>query len=214
MTLLIGIPYHLTKSLYTLNHSLTQNNIELKKFKRNIKIFKFFFSNSRHIENIRPIHNEVVLGNPNASFEIVGVTNPLCGYCKAAFESYMKILKSDSDDICIRLRFNSGSQFKDQTHVKISFRLMEIYFEKGHKEFIEALEYWYENKDIDDWFKNYGLPDYNKNAAEVLSSQKDWLDHNELNYTPATFLNNVLYPKEYSYDEFPFFISELIDSRD
>ncbi|SHI84401.1 hypothetical protein [Aquimarina spongiae] len=45
-----------------------------------------------------------------------------------------------------------------------------------------------------------------------LKKQIDWANKHELHYTPASIINGTIYPKKYTYDEFFYFVSLLIEN--
>ncbi len=211
ITTMIAFAFFFGKSQYTQRKKLLEENISLIRFKRNPEIFNHFFEQSDTINSSVLIPGEIILGNLNAPYQITVLTNPFCGFCKDAFKSYLKIIQSHSDDIKIILRFNGGIENLDNPSTKISARLIELYHEKGKDTFAKIYTDWFENRDIISWLKRYGEPEYQNAILNILKNQEDWGKKNNLTYTPATVLNKTVYPKNYSYEDLQYFISEILE---
>ncbi len=212
ITTIITLGYTLLKEKLVESKAQKSENITLNRFKRDTQIFNYLFSKSEKIENQKTITNEIIIGNPNAKLKIISVTNPMCGYCKNAFEAYARTVKSLGDNIQIAIRLKVQPTQLDNPATQISLRLLEIFHEQGADSFIKAYTAWFENRTHTVWMKNYGAPSNEPKYIEVLQNQSNWADENNLYYTPATLINGSFYPKKYSYDEFYHFISVLSDN--
>ncbi|MFD2563984.1 vitamin K epoxide reductase family protein [Aquimarina rubra] len=195
------------------NKEYKNDNIKLNQFKRDRQIFNHLLSISDKIEDNHSITNEIVLGNPNAPFKIISLTNPMCGYCKGAFEAYARVLRTMSEQLQIVIRLKVSLDDLDNQATQISLRLMEIYHTQGPDSFIKAYGEWFEDRTFTNWIKKYGTPKNNEQHIEVLKSQSDWAEKNNLFYTPASLINTSIYPKKYSYDEFFHFTSMMIETQ-
>jgi protein-disulfide isomerase len=167
---------------------------------------------SEKIEDNATIPNEIILGNPNASFKIISLTNPMCGYCKDAFEAYTRVLKAMGDKLQISIRLNVKTEDTDDKATQIALILLEIYYSKGPDEFIVAYNKWFADRTHSKWIKEYGVPQDVENHLEVLKKQSEWAQKNNLYYTPASLINNTLYPKKYNYGEFFYFMSMMTEN--
>jgi len=180
--------------------------VNLARFKRDPDIFSFFISKAQKISNLKPINNEIVLGNPKGNIKIVAVTNPYCGFCQAAFESYTSLLQNSDYEIIVRFMVN----FQDLTSgaTMISLRLLEIYNEQGKGKMVKAYTNWFQNRNSEKWFKIYGKPEIdNSEYLNVFREQEDWIKLENILYTPVTIINGDYYPKQYGYDEFAYFVN-------
>lgn len=207
---LLSLLFYYIKGILTQNATLEEHNIGLQKFKKNPEIFNFLMSSAEHIENTTSIPNEIILGNPEAKFTVIGLTNPMCGYCKDAFANYTRLVNAYGDRIKLSLRFNTGADAIDQDHVKVSARLQELYLEHGAKEFIDIYNAWFKNRNTASWLKTYGEPSYNTETKNVLNTQKQWSQDMALSYTPATVVGNTVLPKAYSYSDLNYIVAELL----
>lgn len=209
---LFTLLYLFAKEKIKENANYKNDNVKLNQFKRDGQIFNHLLSISEKAKDTSSIPQEIVLGNPNSTFKIISLTNPMCGFCKDAFEAYARVIKSFNDQlqIVIRLRVNLDDLSNQATQV--SLKLLELYEDQGADQFIAAYTDWFEDRTFKRWIKKYGSPSNQTNHIEVLKKQSDWADQNSLHYTPATLIQNTLYPKKYSYQEFFHFTSVLVEN--
>ncbi|MDH7445476.1 vitamin K epoxide reductase family protein [Aquimarina sp. 2201CG14-23] len=210
---LFTLAYMYVKEHMVENKDYKSDNIKLNHFKRDRQIFDHLLSISEKIEDNSSITNEIVLGNPNANFKIISLTNPMCGYCKGAFEAYARVLRSMSEQLQVIIRLKVALDDLDNQATQISLRLMEIYHTDGADSFIKAYSEWFNDRTYSTWIKKFGAPKNNEKHIEVLRTQSEWAEKNNLFYTPASLMNNSIYPKKYSYDEFFHFTSMLIENQ-
>jgi len=206
---LVYISWLQLKSLIVDNMSLNHEATEYLKFKRNEKLFKTLLEEEPIKESIFLNENSIILGNPNAKLTINAVTNPLCGFCTKAFESYHKLLQKHPDDIKLNVIFNVPSNNLEQSSSQISQRIIELYKESS-KDAFSSLVYWFEVRDVAEWQTKYGLPN-EKTDLNILQQHKDICNLNDIRYTPATIINNYKYPKVYNVEDISFFIDNLTD---
>ncbi|MDY8136809.1 vitamin K epoxide reductase family protein [Aquimarina sp. 2201CG5-10] len=209
---LFTLAYTFIKEKMVENKTFKAENVKLNHFKRDTDIFNHLLSTSEKIEGDVIIDNEIVLGNPNSGFKIVSLTNPMCGYCKGAFEAYSRILNTMSDHIQVVIRLRVNLENLEDNATQISLRLMEIYRDQGQQNFITAYSEWFADRTPTKWIKKYGNPGNDAALIEVLKKQSEWADSNNLYYTPATLINNIVYPKKYNYDEFFHFTSVMVEN--
>ena len=209
-----ALVYLYTKEKIKENKTFKAENLKLNHFKRDGQIYNYLINTSEKIEENGTIQNEIILGNPNASFKIISLTNPMCGYCKDAFEAYTRVLKTMGDRLQIIIRLNVKADDIDNQATQIALILFKIYQEKGAEEFISAYNKWFADRTHSKWIKEYGTPQSNMIRVEVLKKQEEWAIRNNLYYTPASLINNNIYPKKYNYTEFFHFISMMIEEYD
>ena len=206
---LVYVSWLQVKSLIVDNLSLNHEATEYLKFKRNEKLFKTLLEEESIKESIFLNENSIVFGNPNAKITINAVTNPLCGYCTKAFQSYHNLLQKHTGDIKLNVIFNVPANNLEQSSSQISQRIIELYKESNQDAFF-SLVYWFAVRDVIEWQNKYGLP--NENAdLNTLQKHKDICNQNDITYTPATIINNYKYPKAYNIEDLSFFIDNLID---
>lgn len=218
LILIAIISYFVTFKIIALekrNKELTEEYYDLNKFKRDIPIFNHLFHSTPAINNDSLIAGEIVLGNPQASFKIISLTNPFCGHCKNAFDSYLNILEDSTINICIRLRFLVNPKDNTSSANLVALRLHEIYENNGGgPKVMEAYKEWFENRDAEEWFLKFGRYSESDNDIEkVLIKQWKWAIEEGFRFTPTTIINGYIYPTKYNYKELPFFIKELYNKK-
>ncbi|GAA4273858.1 vitamin K epoxide reductase family protein [Aquimarina gracilis] len=210
---LFTLMYLFAKEKVTENKQYRSDNMKLNQFKRDGQIFDYLLSLSDKVSDTATFTNEIVLGNPNSDFKVISFTNPMCGYCKDAFEAYTRVLKAMGDklQIVIRLGVNLDDQNAEPT--QIALRLMEIYHDQGSESFIAAYSEWFADRTYSKWIKKYNAPKNNPMYVEVLHKQSEWSNSNHIPYTPASVINGKTYPKKYTYNEFFHFIGIMLEKH-
>jgi uncharacterized membrane protein len=210
---LFALIYLYIKETVKENKKFKADNFKLNHFKRDGQIYNHLLNISEKVEDNATIPNEIILGNPNASFKIISLTNPMCGYCKDAFEAYTRVLKAMGDELQISIRLNVKTEDIDDKATQIALILLEIYYSKGSDAFIAAYNKWFADRTHSKWIKEYGIPQNNPDHLEVLKKQSEWAKRNNLGYTPASLINDSIYPKKYSYAEFFHFMSMTMENQ-
>ncbi len=198
------------KPLLKKQQELEKLEIEHYKFKRNFELFNAVYSKGKMIDT-RPIDSkEIVLGNKNAPLRILIVTNPQCFYCKEAHTDLEKVLHRNPGKVTIVIRFNVPKD-KDTIATKIANRILEIYNTESEENCREALnEVYKSDTDLNQWLYKWGDssdPTFNN----VIEAQQSWCHDNSINFTPAIFVNNKPFPKEYNRSDLNYFIEDLIE---
>jgi hypothetical protein len=187
---------------------LATTETDFLKFKRNPELFKTMLQEQNVLNTkVIPEQLRLVFGNPNGSIKLQGVTNPLCGFCTAAFESYDKLMNTYGNDICLEFIFNVPNDAENKS-TQIASRLVDLYLQDPKKSYV-ALQEWFANRDIDEWHKNFGHSE-NTQVLEVLNSHREWCNINDIHYTPASILNDNFFPQTYEIKDLPLFIQDII----
>ncbi|RZS98955.1 vitamin K epoxide reductase family protein [Aquimarina brevivitae] len=208
----LAITYFFIKNKIVATKELKSNNVKLNQFKRDEQLFNHLLSLSETIKDTQTFEHEIILGNPNAGFKLISSTNPMCGFCKDAFEAYRRVYRTLSDNLQIVIRLKVNADDLENNATIISLILLEIYNSQGQEAFIEAYTAWFEDRTFANWIKKYDTVAYkNSPYIEVLKKQSKWAEDNHLMYTPATVINGSLYPKKYSYDEFFHFVNIMVE---
>jgi len=208
----LAIPaYFYVKRLIVTGKNQDQEITASRRFKRNPEILKKMMADTEIINETALFENDIIMGDENASTQIITYTNPLCGHCKNAFESYLKIAEM-YPDIKIVIRLNTETGDLDSHSTQISCKLIEINEEEGTYEFINAYISWFKDKNIDDWSKKYGKPKFNQSHLLLLQEHKEWALNNKISYTPATIIGKKLFPSSYNHDDLVYIIKDIINN--
>jgi len=199
------------KPILKTNHELKASQIDFMKFKRNFNLFKLTINNQETIKEHHIYQPDLTLnyGNPNANLKIIAVTNPLCGFCKASFETYAKLLDTHGDQFYITFAVNVNYNDSENQGTQIAHKLLEKHYNEGKEASLNALKDWFNDRNIGSWQKKYRISEHT-NFIKNLEAQSKWCALNTINYTPATILNNKLYPREYQIGDLVYFIDDLI----
>ncbi|MEM6685786.1 MAG: vitamin K epoxide reductase family protein [Bacteroidota bacterium] len=192
---LLYIAWMYCKSYWESHEKLATTETDFLKFKRNPELFKTLLQ-EQSVTNTKVIPEQlrVVFGNPNGVIKLQSVTNPLCGYCTAAFESYDKLMSTYGNDIQLEFIFNVPPDAKNKS-TQISSQLIDLYL-KDPKQSYAALKEWFADRNVEIWQAKFGLSE-SAMVQEILEAHKDWCNINDVNYTPASILNNQFFPKSY-----------------
>lgn len=204
----ITVLYANIKPILSSKLSLDKTKIEYLKFKRKFSLFNSLYSNNNYLETNIANLEEIIFGNKNAKTEIVVITNPMCGFCKATHQAVDKLLKNTTNDIKIVIRFNINTQNKEDTSYKIATALLNLY-QKDVIACREAMHQIYtDGVDVNNWLTRY--KSYTVNSQlNIFDIEKQWCLDNNINFTPAVYLNNREYPKEYDLSDLNFFMEDL-----
>lgn len=205
---LLYIGWTYCKSYWESHEKLATTETDFLKFKRNPELFKTMLKEQAVINpNVIPEQLRIVFGNPNGAIKLQGVTNPLCGFCTAAFESYDTLMNTYGNDIQLEFIFNVPPN-TDNKSTQIASQLIDLYI-KDPKKSYAALQDWFANRNVDAWQAKFGISE-NTMVLEYLEAHKEWCDINDVHYTPASILNNQFFPQSYGIKDLPLFIQDMI----
>lgn len=190
-------------------NQLQKEKIEFTRFKRNFNLFNNLLQKSTTLSTNIKNTKEIILGNKNASLEIVVVTNPFCGHCKPVHKIVNDILKKHANNVKIIIRFNVPVEYPETNGVIVSSKLIELYNEKGTHTALEAMNQIYDGLNYDLWLKKWGQSKNKKTYVTVLQDEKEWCNQNAINFTPEILINGKSFPKEYQKTDLTHFIEEL-----
>jgi len=211
MTMIVLIPaYFIIKKLLVNQKRNEEKLFAAGLFKRNPDIIKNLMREVKVVEDLGMMPNEIRIGNPEAAHKIIAFTNPFCGFCKAAFESYVKIIKAHPD-VEVWVRFNSEYENFQSASTKITVRLVELHVEKGQEYFIDAFLDWFEDKDDKGWLKKYGSPEFEPETISILKAHINWARRNAITYTPATIIGGQEFPSFYGYEDLTLVLSDILE---
>ncbi|NER14795.1 thioredoxin domain-containing protein [Leptobacterium flavescens] len=199
------------KPLIKENHSLRSARIDFMKFKRNLELFTGLLTKKALVKDdkIYDSGSLISFGNPKAPLKIIAITNPLCGFCKASFQTYTSLLDTHAEDIHISFVFNVNYQSENNEGTQISHRLLEKFFLEDEEKCLDAFKEWFQDRNIASWQKKFGISK-KLTYKHLLEAQSEWCKANSINYTPATVINGYYFPKEYEIKDLGLFIDELI----
>lgn len=195
------------KPIISKNIDLNTQNKELKRFKRNYKIFKLLTDSKLVLEE--KFHNldKIFVGNSDAKIELNLILSPNCKYCHIAFKEGVDLVKNYPDKISLSILFNIN---KDNPSVTIPCKILQI--KKNNPEKVaEALSDWHiDNLPIEDWNKKWDIVIEDETKVQI-QTQYDWFEKNGFNSVPVKLINGSIYPSEYDLLDLKYFISEMAE---
>ena len=188
---------------------LKQLKIDYFKFKKNFKVFNTLLQQNDKLNTALPEIREIRYGAAVPYTDIVIITNPLCGYCKEAHQMFIDILEKKSEHTGITIRFYTNPEDKDETSVRITARLLELFHADSPSACLEALHDIYGEYTPDKWFVKWSTCKDNDTYLNILKIQTQWCNDNDVNFTPEILVDGYSYPMTYQRNDLIYFIDEL-----
>ena len=205
----IGI-WNFLKPLLEKQKTLDTLEVEHFKFKRNFSLFNALFKENALVTPL-VAPGEITFGNENAPIELVVVTSPLCHFCKAAHKDLEKIQALGKDKVKVTFRFIVDTHDKEWILYKIVSQLLHIYHTQGQAACLLNLDTLYaEEESLERWMTEQNFqtkPSYDT----IMELQKDWCANNDINFTPALYVNNREFPDEYDRSDLVYFLDDIIE---
>ncbi|MBV8326031.1 thioredoxin domain-containing protein [Chryseobacterium sp.] len=190
--------------------SLQKSNAKNLRFKRNYDLFK---SQLQANDKIAFQDTETFLvGKRDSKLRISIVSNPYCGFCKDAHKLMEDLLEKYPNDLSVQMRFNyiPGNHEK---YTQLISDLTYIYNNRPEKDFLKAVELWFETKDENKINGISGGVPTSENLNPLIEMAKENTNAG-LSFTPVFIINGYQFPDKYDREDIKFFIDELIDDED
>ncbi|GAB0156427.1 hypothetical protein CHRYSEOSP005_16920 [Chryseobacterium sp. Alg-005] len=196
--------------LLTDKEDLKKSNAKNLRFKRNYELFKRELLEK---EKVYFTDNQTLsLGNKNGKLHIAVVSNPYCGFCKGAHEILEGLLKKYSDEISVQIRFNYTSEKANEKYTALVSDLFSIYKNKSEKEFLNAVENWFEYKDENKIKELAGSASQEDLAPLIQIGEEN--SNAGINFTPVFIINGYQFPEKYDREDIWYFIDELMEDEE
>ena len=182
-------------------------------FKNNYRIFSALLKAQTRIETQLEESTEIVFGNKHSKLELMVVTNPFCGHCRAVHTMVEDILDRYYDLVRVVIRFNINLAEPDQDLIDMTTNLLHIYTTRGEKDCLEAMHDAYDKSKRDSWVEQWaGSEDINAYFLQDIKQQREWCKDHKVNFTPALLINGRALPTEYERKDLALFIEDLYDT--
>lgn len=208
--LIVSILVYLLKPVFIEKRNLSTNYLKQIRFSKDYVIFRntLIKSETQFFEK-----EYILLGNRKSKHKISIVTSPTCEFCEAAHYVLDNIYKQFGQNLAISIRFNYYDFLSIETK-NLYLRLGEIYETETEIEFLQALKYWFENKNLDDWFDKFGKLENPENIdMKFIEITNENLEKG-LNFTPNIFLNQYNFPNQYDVENLEYFIADWIEDKE
>lgn len=197
------------KSYLTKNDSLAKENQNLKKFKRTPAIFTSLLKPIGNYDAINSF-NRILIGENYKPINISLIVSPSCSHCHTAYKEALELYKRFQDRINITILFNVNPNNPNNNYLDVIFTM--LYINKNTPNvMLDALNDWHiVRMKLDQWLVkwNNSIDDFENEKIELLQ-QYNWCQENNLNFTPVTLVNDMIYPTDYSLKELKYFINEI-----
>lgn len=195
---------------FTEKDEFRKSNIKNLRFKRNYELFKSQLLKEEKI-NFENYTAGFFIGNKEAKLHISIISNPYCGYCKAAHENLEELIKKYPEDISAQIRFNYANEIPESEYTSLLKSLKGIYVQNSNT-FLEALHFWFDNRDFKILGEKY--PNFeNVDLSELESITKENFEK-EFTFTPNILINGYKFPDIYSREDIHYFIEDLLEDED
>lgn len=207
-----GATWHLVKPIVVSNLKLVRIQSEFLKFKRNQNLFQALLQSGKVVDNtLIPTENEIYFGTENPIITIQAITNPLCGFCTESFKTHHKLLATHHSKVRINFIFSVQVNNKENKATQIASRVVEIYGREGKEKAWESLQAWFSTRDIEKWQSQYGIAEsISDDSIETLLKHGSWCAANKIAYTPATVIEDHLFPQEYQISDLLLLMDDII----
>lgn len=181
---------------------------ELKRFKRNFKVFS---SLTKEIDskNILKKLKGIEIGNFEATTNILLFLSPSCGHCHKAFTDAYELYKKYPESIYLKTLFNVNPENEQNKYKIIVQNLLYINSVNSDKA-KEALIDWHINEiGLDLWKEKWGIDIHDMMVNNEMYDQYNWCVENEFNYSPVKIINGKLFPNEYEIADLYYFMNDF-----
>lgn len=192
------------------NEKLKKSNTKNFRFKRNYKLFKRELLEKEKVTFQST--NFFSLGNNDSKFHLSLVSSPYCGFCKDAHTILEKLLEKYPNDISAQIRFNF-SETGDKSYKSLMTEFINIYENKPENEFLQTINFWFENKDLKKLKEKNNFQNQVANLQSALTIGEE-NQNLAFNFTPIILINGYQFPDKYDREDIFYFIDELLEDED
>lgn len=190
------------------NIFLERNNKELKRFKRNYKVFEML-QKPLLVPIITNKFSMVEIGNKINPVVLSIALSPSCGHCHTTFEEAINLYNASPDKIKVAIFYNLNPENNDNAYLDVAKAIMQVNL-RNPNDVLEALSDWHiKRMTLSDWMFKWEQINVEAEVTENLQLQYNWCQQNDFNYTPVKIINGKELPEQYSIDEIKYFISEI-----
>jgi uncharacterized membrane protein len=143
----------------------------------------------------------LVVGNPQATTELIKVCNPYCAPCSKAHPHLEEIIKGNPD-VKIRIIFTASGEDEDIKTAPVA-HLLAIQDKQGQAGVEQALNDWYSasRKDYGSFAAKYPMNGEINAQKEKIIAMRNWCNDMKIRATPTLFINGRELPEGYAISE-------------
>lgn len=210
--ILVFSAWFLIKPVLEKEIKATKEVKELKRFKRNFKIFDALAKEINSKNNLGKLKG-IEFGNFNTSTNITLFLSPSCGHCHKAFKDAHELYKKNPESIYLKIMFNVNPENEQNKYKIVVQNLLYINSVDPNKA-KEALIDWHINEiGLDSWKEKWGSDVHDMIINNEMYEQYNWCTENEFNYAPVKIINTRLFPNEYEIADMHYFINDFEEAN-
>lgn len=184
-----------------------KNKNQLARKSRVVRNHDVFINTLQRQEKVDLPVPVLVLGNKDADLELTILTSLYCEMCKEMSEIIDKIIFAYEDQIKINVFFKTQNTEEKNHPLHV---IHNIYSVRGEKEFLQAFNFWFKNKNLAPWQTGEYNTDENKDA---FTSSNEWFLQNGIISTPSIFIDGYIYPNEFEKEDLYYHIEQIIENK-
>lgn len=184
-------------------HSLSR---VANKFKRSEFIFNTLLGNQEQTD-IRA-GAPLILGSPDARYEITIVSNPFCQPCMLAHQQIKNLMEQCPGKLRLSIIFISSGSEQDKKDLVIH-KLIKEYLNHGPQQFGALLDSWYDprRKSVERWLEKQAPADQDTPGLDhIIAAQMAFCVTNNISHTPTLYINGYKAIPEYDLSDLKPFI--------
>jgi uncharacterized membrane protein len=201
------------KPIFEAKIKAEKGETELKKFKRNYRIFNFLSKDVAVLKGFDTLEG-LTFGNKTANTQLTIIISPSCGHCHKAFEDGFNLVTKFPEKVFLNVLFNINPENNYNPYKAVVETLLTI--NNINPENTEsAISDWHIKKmDLEPWLKKWKMNTADMKANHQIHQQYNWCLENEFNYTPVKIVNNKLFPNEYDISELKYFLNDFSQEKE
>lgn len=185
---------------------------ELKRFKRDYKLFKFLSKDIPEINGFNELEG-IQIGNKNVTVQLTIIISPSCGHCHKAFQDALELVKTYPERVFLNVLFNINPENNDNPYKIVVESLLSINALVPEK-IEEAITDWHiKNMGLELWKQKWIVEEMDMTINNQIFQQYNWCLKNQFNYTPVKIVNNKLFPNEYEMNELKYFLNDFSEEK-
>lgn len=193
------IAFYLVDKYYNLYKSNIKHKKEANSKVRiisNLSLFKNLSLVNKYYDTLDASH--IIVGNKDSEHQLTIVMNPYCGPCKIMHKKLMELANDGILNLCcIQFVFMTFKEDKQN----IIQRFIQDFYNKGYLQFLETIDYWYEENKCN---SNDCLLDDEQYVIQEMQRQIMWLNKYNIFKTPLVLYNGYTFPDEYDISDIKF----------
>lgn len=186
------------------------NAVDLLRWKRNPEIFQILLFKQPYTDTFI-INNPVICGDTNAPLQFTIISNPFCRPCAAAHLQLEELYNTYPNIVSFKVIFlvEAADDKEDRRIIAINKIINAIITTRNVD---RILHDWFEKMVLEDFVQKYPCVNVDNDTLNVLHEYQQWVENNNISYTPTVYLNGYAIPKQYKLEDISSFVLDLRDS--